>query len=123
MRQFDKNYKNAIRPDPGDMANLFNIHSTVDDDGSTVDYFNINRTVYFNGIDNAAPSFFTPYTATANDTWTLISYKFYGTIEYWWLICKFNGVNDPTGFPVVGEVLKIPSEILRKDIVKHLKTE
>lgn len=122
MKQFDKKYSSSLKPDPADLANLFNIYSK-EQDGETVDYFNINRTVYFNGIDNPPPSFYIPYTVTANDTWTLISYKFYGTIEYWWLICKFNGVTNPSDFPVEGEVLKIPADILKKDVTKKIKTE
>lgn len=121
MKQFNGKYRKYVYADNGDMANLFNIYSR-EHEGDVVDHFNINRTVAFNGTDNPPPFLFTAYTARAGDTWTLLSHRFYGTIEYWWLICKFNGVTDPTGFPVEGEVLKIPSDALRRDLSDKIKS-
>ena len=39
----------------------------------------------------------------------LISYRIYGTIDYWWLICMINGIQNPLKDMVVGALLEIPS--------------
>lgn len=39
--------------------------------------------------------------------WTLLSYKHYDTINLWWLICLFNGIQNPVNFPELGSVLRI----------------
>jgi hypothetical protein len=30
---------------------------------------------------------------TTDVTWTVLSYKIYGTIEYWWILCSLNEEN------------------------------
>jgi len=39
----------------------------------------------------------------------LISYKNYGTVAYWWLICYVNGVFDPFYDLEVGQEIEIPN--------------
>jgi hypothetical protein len=41
--------------------------------------------------------------------WDLISYKYYKTVSYWWLICLANDINDPFNSPLAGSVIRIPS--------------
>jgi hypothetical protein len=41
--------------------------------------------------------------------WDLISYKAYGIPTLWWVICEFNGINDPLFGLQLGQTLKIPS--------------
>lgn len=38
----------------------------------------------------------------------LISYKLYGTVDLWWVICQFNGVVNPLTDLEVGKLLKAP---------------
>jgi len=38
----------------------------------------------------------------------LVSYKYYQTVSYWWIILLANGIYDPFGVRV-GDVLRIPS--------------
>ncbi len=47
------------------------------------------------------------YTILENDRWDIISQKFYGTFELWWLIALFNNVINPFEKMMVGETLKI----------------
>ena len=39
----------------------------------------------------------------------LVSVRFYGSADYWWVITFFNGVIDPIGEIVVGRQLRIPN--------------
>lgn len=39
-----------------------------------------------------------------------ISYEVYGDEKYWWVICLFNGILDPTEDITVGLQLKIPDK-------------
>ena len=39
----------------------------------------------------------------------MISYKNYGTVDYWWLICFINNIFDPFHDFEVGQMLKIPN--------------
>lgn len=39
----------------------------------------------------------------------LISYKAYGTVQYWWVIMLVNGVQNPLVDLTVGMLLKVPS--------------
>ena len=41
----------------------------------------------------------------------LISYFVYGSSDYWWMICKFNGICDVFSELVSGVVIDIPSLI------------
>jgi nucleoid-associated protein YgaU len=47
------------------------------------------------------------YITTFNDTWYLISYKYYGTMDLWWLVCEYNQIKDATQRPQVGTTLKL----------------
>ncbi len=47
------------------------------------------------------------YTVGSNETWVLISYKYYKTIELWWLICAYNQIIEPGNFAKSGTVLKL----------------
>ena len=38
-----------------------------------------------------------------------ISYKMYGTEEYWWIICMLNDINDVFHDMNVGDLIKLPS--------------
>lgn len=113
-----KDISNIRQSDP-DFANLFNIYSNTD--GQYV--YNINRTLYFKGTDNMLPSIYNLYIIKFGDTWTKIAYDNFGSIEYWWLICKFNGIINPVDLPIEGEVIKIPTTDIAKKIIDSLKTQ
>jgi len=38
----------------------------------------------------------------------LISIKFYGTDKYWWLICKFNKLDDLWNDLEIGQIISVP---------------
>jgi len=39
----------------------------------------------------------------------LISYKMYGSVEYWWIILLINNIEDPMTELTTGTVIKIPN--------------
>ena len=87
-----------------DLANLFNV---VNKDNK-YNAFLINKSVFFlNTNDNLAASQFDFYEVKAMDTWTTISFKFYNTVDLWWLICKVNEIVNPFEMPSPGTILKI----------------
>lgn len=95
------------------MANFFKIgYDTV----KQKYFYNINKSVYFHDLNNIYINNFITYTVQNKDTWPLISYKMYGTIELWWLICKVNSITNPLTAPVSGTSLII----LTSDIVNSI---
>lgn len=82
--------------------NFFNVYK----DNSTGSYFyNLLRGInIFPAQDSSIEQ---SYTTTFNDTWYLISYKYYNTMDLWWLVCEYNQIKDPTKMPEVGTTLKL----------------
>jgi nucleoid-associated protein YgaU len=97
--------------DQYNFANLFNVVQL-----GEKSYFNICKTIQFDNIDYIPQSYIDYYIVKEGDTWTLISYKFYGTIKLWWLICKVNNIQDPFMDLQIGMSLKI----LKKEIVDEI---
>jgi hypothetical protein len=94
--------------------NYANIFSVVNRGAKS--YFNLCRGLHFNNVDSIDSGMYQNYTVVENDSWTSISYRFYNTIELWWLICKFNNVKNPFKELEAGTILKIPNDEI-KDIV------
>jgi len=106
---FDANLTKML--DKNDYANLFSVVNR-----GPSSYFNFCKGVHFDNVDSIDQSMYKEYVVMENDSWTSISYRFYDTIELWWLICKFNGVKNPFYELTAGTVLKIPNDEI-KDIV------
>lgn len=102
----DKNNKPALAVE--DMENMF--RTSTDADGMRM--FLMNKTVFFKNTDVASIPYDVHITRFS-ETWPVISYKHYGTVGLWWLVCKVNGVVDPFTMPKPGTSLKI----LRKNMV------
>jgi hypothetical protein len=41
----------------------------------------------------------------------LISYRYYGTVRFWWIIMLVNGIDNPLTGITVGDILTIPSKL------------
>ena len=48
------------------------------------------------------------YKVQPNDTWDKIALEAYNNPVYYWIICDFNGIQDPFEEPLVGSYVKIP---------------
>lgn len=85
------------------LERLFNVYQT--DNG--VYFYNLLNTINFINTSTIDPSIYFSYTIVPGDTYTLISYKHYKTIDLWWLICSFNEIQNPVLSPIAGIQLKI----------------
>jgi hypothetical protein len=47
------------------------------------------------------------YIVKPKDTWIYISYKYYNTMDLWWVVCEYNNVIDATKMPEAGTKLKL----------------
>ena len=96
------------------LENLFNVYL----DANTNTYFyNLLNTVNFKA-ESMSPSIYEIYTVVDGDSYNFISYKYYGTINLWWLICSFNGIQNPTKLPEAGTYLRI----LNREYVVNILT-
>ena len=75
----------------------------------------VNKGMYIDA-SNISPAMVTMYEVKTNDTYTKISFNFYGTIGLWWLVCKMNGVTNPFTILNPGTVLTI----LNRDYVNSI---
>jgi len=56
------------------------------------------------------------YQVEAGDTLYLISYKFYGKVDYWWVIADYNNIYDVFDISS-GDILVIPPmELINKEV-------
>jgi hypothetical protein len=100
---------------PQNYENIFNVYQ--DEDGFY--YYNILKTVNFPA--ELDPSVFQEYTTGYNDTWPIISWKFYHSVKLWWLICAANQIVNPVEQPKAGTVLKIINSTVARNILNNLE--
>jgi len=62
------------------------------------DLFQINHTIQYDNIK-----------ATDINRPDLLSYRIYGDSQYWWILCKFNNIDDIWNDMYIGGDLVIPS--------------
>lgn len=55
----------------------------------------------------------TYYRVSATDVMRpdLISFKVYGVVDFWWVICLVNDISNPLVDIELGQILKIPNKI------------
>lgn len=83
-------------------------------------YFNICKTIRFRNIDTMLPKYYTIYEVKPKDTWTNLSFKFFNTYKLWWLLCKFNNIEDPFTELVEGMVIKVPTQQVIRSVIENL---
>ena len=103
--------------DQYNLANIFDVAK--DSDGNYG--FCVNKSVYVLDPDMMYSTYYTYYSVVTNDTWSLISYKVYGTIELWWLVCKVNQIVDATVSPTPGDVLRVLTTDVAQGIVNSMQ--
>lgn len=95
------------------LENIFNIY----EDTTGTYYYNLLNTVHIS--DNLLPTSYTLHTPQKGESYTGISYKYYNTINLWWLICAASNINDPTKPPYTYPSIRV----LNKDLVVALLTK
>lgn len=83
-------------------------------------YFNLCKTIRFQNIDTMLPKYYSNYQVKPKDTWTNLSFKFFNTYKLWWLLCKFNNIEDPFKQLQQGQIIKIPSNEVMREIIENL---
>ena len=80
--------------------NFFNIYET--DQGYR--FYNLlkNISIFASNNSEIEQEYISDYT----DTWYSISYRVYGTLNLWWLICLVNNIQDATKNPALGTQIK-----------------
>lgn len=61
-------------------------------------------------IDTTASAADSYYTTRVGDTYQKIAWTFFGTAEYWWVLCDYNDVLDPFAALAPGTVLRVPPQ-------------
>jgi hypothetical protein len=74
-------------------------------DSNGFDFYNLLRNINVFPANNTQAE--DSYTISYNDTWALISYKYYNTMDLWWLVCIYNQINNPVVLPQPGTKIKL----------------
>jgi hypothetical protein len=83
--------------------NFFKIHIYNDE----FTFFNILKKInILTNSDDIDPTFFKSYNVDVDIPWVVMSYKIYGTVNLWWLLCLINGVQDATKNPELGTTIR-----------------
>ena len=100
--------------------NMSNIFSVVNKGQNS--YFNLSKTINFSNLQLLPESYYKLYKIKQGDTWTNIAYMEYHNINLWWLICKFNNIQNPFTELIVNKVIKLPSQNLINDIIDSMNS-
>lgn len=88
------------------IANLQDFYLTPNPDQHIISLFLNTPSVFFSEFDN-----YHEITVIDQYRLDLISYKYYLTVEYWWIIATANDILDPFNLEI-GTILRIPAENL-----------
>jgi hypothetical protein len=70
-------------------------------------FFNLLKKInILTNTNDVDPSFFITYNIDVDVPWVLLSYKVYGTLNLWWLLCLVNNIQDATKNPALGTQIK-----------------
>jgi hypothetical protein len=97
--------------------NFFNIYS--DDNGFK--FYNILRSINLFPSNNSDAE--DVYHITPNDTWHLISYKYYNTMDLWWLVCVYNQISNPVKMLEVGTKIKLLKSNYVSTVISELNKQ
>jgi hypothetical protein len=85
---------------PQHYENIFNMHR---EDGYNI--YNLLQHVVI--PDDLDPRLYELQSPVGGMPYSVLSYRIYGTMNLWWLICTVNNIYDPTSLTKPGDVLKI----------------
>ena len=74
-------------------------------------YTNIMARASFVSQVKDKPEYFYDYTIQDEDTPEIVAYKYYGDVNFWWIIAVANNINDAVISLEPGLQLRIPSDI------------
>ena len=97
--------------------NFLNVYKDKDDNY----FYNLLRSINVFPADNSSVE--DSYVTSYNDTWYLISHKYYNTMDLWWLVCEYNQIKDATAKPDVGITLKLLKPEYVWPVINQLKLQ
>lgn len=83
--------------------------------------FRSNKTIMIIGGENASQELYDVYKISTNDSWASLSNKYYGTTDLWWIICKFNMIDNPNIMPKNGKFIFIPKAEIVNLVLTSIK--
>lgn len=98
---------------------IINILGKTDFEGEEI--INIFNAFRIGEDKTANVSFYDEYIVEDGDRWDRLSYKFYNTVQLWWLLAKYNDIKDPFTGLVVGEEIKIIKPSLISGLILSLR--
>ena len=99
--------------------NIFNMSKT-EDNGYY--FYNITRTVRFDASELDDEYYF-KYVVDRQLSWPALSFRYYNTIDLWWLICVINGIDNPVEFTKPGRELKLIKKSHVNTVVSAIKSQ
>ncbi len=79
-------------------------------------FFNLRDSVSIDSTDTSE-DYFNYHLVMRGETFHSIAYKYYGTERLWWIIVKFNNIENPIDFPSVGSTLKVLKPAIKNSIL------
>ncbi len=120
IKTTDKKYLDISRQrlSTASRLNIYNIFRITE----TNQYF-LNHFKFFDIIESIKSDdrYFDSYEAIDSEWWDNISYKFYGTSYYWYLICSINDIVNPYEELVEGQKIKILRKEYLYEVFKNMR--
>lgn len=85
----------------GHFENILNVYTDKNDKY----FYNLLKTVYV--PEDLDSDYYVLHTVKFGEMWPTISYKYYGDVVLWWIICATNQIEDATKNPIPGTIIKI----------------
>lgn len=83
--------------------NFFKLHIYNDEFA----FFNLLKKInILSNTNDINPNYFITYNVDVDIPWVVFSYKVYGTVNLWWLLCLVNNIQDATKNPSFGSQIK-----------------
>jgi hypothetical protein len=96
--------------------NFFNIY-----DNNGYKFYNLLKNISIIPANNTSVE--EVYNIAYNDTWHLISYKYYNTMDLWWLVCAYNQIINPVKMPEQGTQIKLLKASYVSTIISELNKQ
>jgi len=109
------------KPPVVDMTNTFDIIEETNGDGTVDERYNLNVGCSVVGIDDIPSEYIETYVIKSGDHLKSISYRKYGTIDFWWIIAKVNGIEDVLNPFNVGDEIKLLEKGIMGNIYSEIK--
>jgi hypothetical protein len=90
-------------------SNIFNKYRT----SEGIPFFNISKSISFPKDDSL--EIYSYFYVSEDTSWTVLSYKIYNTIDYWWVLCALN--TDFKFYAPEGNYIKCIDPAYIKDVL------